>query len=48
MGGDDEVRLGVLVDQPGGGLQVLEAQVLALQAVRYHAASSGLQHYTIG
>ena len=45
MGGDDEVRLGVLVDEAGGGLQVLEAQVLALQAVRDHSACSSLQHW---
>jgi hypothetical protein len=44
VGGDDEVRLGVLVDEAGGGLQVLEAQVLALQAVRDHSACSSLQH----
>ncbi len=44
MGGDDEVRLGVLVDEAGGGLQVLEAQVLALQAVRDHSACASLQH----
>ncbi len=47
MGGDDEVRLGVLVDEAGGGLQVLEAQVLALQAVRDHSACSSLQHWKI-
>ncbi len=48
MGGDDEVGLGVLVDESGGGLQVLEAQVLALQPVGYHAAGSGLQYCNTG
>ena len=44
VGGDDKVRLGVLVDEAGGGLQVLEAQVLALQPVGNHPTRPRLQH----
>ena len=44
MRADDEIRLGVLVDEPRARLQPLPAAVLRLEPVRYHARRSGFQY----
>lgn len=44
MRADDEIRLGILVDQPGTRLQPLPACVLGLVPVGYHPGSAGLEH----
>ncbi len=42
MRGDDKVRLGVLVDESGRGLEPLPFVVLGLEAVRDHPAGTSL------
>lgn len=44
MGADDKVRLAVLVDEPGGGLEPLELSVFGLESVGDQSGRARLEH----